>query len=123
MITGSVTPELEAVLDVHLEGANGRSETVLAVLDTGFDGFISLPPDLIAQMKLPFTGTECLVLGDGSETFFRVFRAIVHWHEERLIVPVFEIDAGALVGMALLYGSRLTMDVLENGPVRIEPIE
>jgi len=40
MITGVVTPELEAVVTVRLQGADGRCETVPAVIDTGFDGFI-----------------------------------------------------------------------------------
>jgi len=52
MITGVVTPELEAVLNVRLQSAGGRPETVPAVIDTGFDGFIALPSDLIAQMQL-----------------------------------------------------------------------
>jgi len=122
MIIGAVTSELEAVLTVRLQSAGGRSETVSAVIDTGFDGFIALPPDLIAQMQLPFAGSVCLALADGNETWFRTFEVIVHWQGERFVVPAAEMGAGALVGMALLHGSRLTMDVLENGPVRIEPL-
>jgi clan AA aspartic protease len=122
MTTGIVTSELEAVLNVHLQGANGWTDTLPAVLDTGFDGFITLPPDLLAEMGSPFAGTKRATLADGSETMFRIFDVTVHWHGQSLLVPALEVDAGALVGMALLYGSRLTMDVFENGPVRIERI-
>ena len=123
MMTGVVTRELEAVLNVRLESAGGRSKTVSAVIDTGLDGFIALPPDRIAQMQLPFAGSVCLALADGNETWFPSFEVIVHWHGQRFVVPAAEMGAGALVGMALLYGSRLTMDVLENGPVCIERIQ
>jgi hypothetical protein len=33
---------------------------------------------------------------------------------------VLEADGGALIGMALLYRSRLTLEVLDGGPVTIE---
>jgi predicted aspartyl protease len=74
-------------------------------------------------MGSPFAGTKRATLADGSETMFRVFDVTVHWHGQPFLVPALEVDAGALVGMALLHGSRLTMDVLEDGPVRIEPIK
>lgn len=35
---------------------------------------------------------------------------------------VLGIEGGALLGMALLHGSRLSMDVVADGPLRIEPI-
>jgi len=123
MITGVVTHELEAVLNILLQSAGGHSETVPAVIDTGFDGFIALPPDLIARMQLPFAGSVCLCQADGNETWFRSFEVIVPWHGERLVVHAAEIGAGALVGMALLHAGRLTMDVLEDGPVRVEPMQ
>jgi len=123
MITGIVTRELEAVLDICLQGANRQVETLPAVIDTGFDGFITLPPDLIAEMGSPFVGTERVVLADGSETVFRVFVVAIHWHGQSRLISALEVDAGALVGMALLYGSRLSMNVVEEGLVQIESIE
>jgi clan AA aspartic protease len=122
MIAGIVTPGLEAVVNVDIHGSNARLETLSAVIDTGFSGFITLPPDLIAQMGLRYFATENMVLANGSASPFRVFKATVQWHGERRVVPVHESDADALVGMALLHGSRLTMDITQNGPVRVEPI-
>ena len=122
MIAGIVTSRLEAVVSISVHAPKGQSETLSAVIDTGFSGFITLPPDLIARMELPYSATESMVLANGSESPFRIFKATVHWHGQRMAVPVHESDADALVGMALLYGSRLIMDIVENGPVRVEPI-
>jgi hypothetical protein len=37
-------------------------------------------------------------------------------------LPVFESEAGALLGMALLRGSLLTLEIIEGGPVQIQPL-
>jgi len=123
MITGTVTSEFEAVLTVELQGAGGESETLRAAVDTGFDGFLTLPSSVIARLGFPFQGLADLVLADGSAVILAVFEAIVIWYGKAIPVSAIESEGGALVGMRLLYGSRLTMDVLENGPVRIEPIK
>jgi len=123
VITGSVTPELEAVLSIELRSLNGQSQTIRAAIDTGFDGVLALPGTVIERLDFPFLGLEKVVLADGSRTVLSTFAATVLWHGKLLRVTAMEAEGGALVGMALLHGSRLTMDVLENGPVRIEPIE
>ena len=50
------------------------------------------------------------------------FEAVVDWHGQRRRVAALEIRRGALLGMALLEGSLLTLRVTADGPVRIEPI-
>ena len=123
MITGSVTSELEAVLSIELRGLNGQSQSVRAAIDTGFDGVLALPEAVMERLDFPFLGLEKVVLADGSRTVLLTFAATVLWHGKLLRVTAMEAEGGALVGMALLYGSRLTMDVLEDGPVRIEAVE
>jgi len=123
MITGIVTPAHEAAIRFEVEGPDRRVETVEFAIDTGFTGFIALPASWIARLGLPFVGFKQATLGDGTSTMLGMFAALVHWHERILRVPVLEVEGGALVGMRLLHGSRLQMDVVENGPVRIEPIQ
>ena len=120
MMTGAVTSRLEAVLNVHVLGPDGRSETLPAVIDTGFSGFITLPPELIAQMGLTFAGPDRFVLADGNEALFRAFGVTVVWNGQPRRVLAHEANTDALIGMALLHGSRLTMDIVENGPLRLE---
>jgi len=122
MITGKVTAEREAIVRVKVRPPRGRSQTVEAILDTGFTEFLALPLDRIAALGLPFRCTQRMFLADGSEATLAVYRGVVSWHSLPLLVPVLAIEGAALVGMALLEGSQVGMDVVEDGQLRIEPI-
>ena len=123
MIAGRVTSEREAVIRVQVQAPGGDAEMVEAALDTGFTEYIGLPPDRIARLRLPLVGLQPMRLGDGSVAVLAVHEALVWWHGAWLVVQALEVQGGALVGMALLHGSRLTMDVVRDGPVRIEPLD
>lgn len=122
MITGRVTSEREAVVPLQLQAPEGQPETVEAVIDTGFTEFVALPPDRVAGLGLPLVGLQQMILADGSITTVSVHEAVVHWHGARLPVQALEVQGGVLLGMALLRASRVTMDIVEDGPVRIEPM-
>jgi clan AA aspartic protease len=122
MITGRVTSNRDAVVPLQLQAADGSPETVDAVVDTGFTEFVALPADRIAGLGLPLAGLQRIFLADGSATVLMAYEAVVHWHGEDLAVEALEVDAGALIGMALLEGSRLTIDVARGGSVQIEPM-
>ena len=68
MITGTVTADREAVVPVEIEGPTGQRATVDAAIDTGFNGFLVLPPTLVERLSLPVVGGEPVTLADGSET-------------------------------------------------------
>jgi predicted aspartyl protease len=55
MITGIVNGRLEATLQLTLRGPNGQIRSVKAVVDTGFDGSLTLPPALIIALMRPFS--------------------------------------------------------------------
>jgi hypothetical protein len=61
-----------------------------------------------------------VTLADGRDITLRQYEATVLWDGQPRDVMVLEADGGALIGMALLYGSRLTVEVLDGGPVTIE---
>jgi len=44
------------------------------------------------------------------------------WHGRELDVAVLASNGDPLVGMALLDGSRLTVDAAPDGPVRVEEL-
>jgi clan AA aspartic protease len=50
-----------------------------AVIDTGFGGWLTLPPSRIAQLRLPWRRRGEAVLADGRETFFDIYEATVVW--------------------------------------------
>jgi predicted aspartyl protease len=54
MIKGRVNAHREALVSLPLRGAQGEEHAIEAVIDTGYNGFLTLPPALIEQMGLPF---------------------------------------------------------------------
>ena len=47
MIEGVVNANLEAVVTLSLQDPSGRTREVEAVVDTGFNGYLTLPPMLM----------------------------------------------------------------------------
>lgn len=120
MIRGIVTAEHEGIIQVSLRGPTGRMLHVEAVVDTGFDGYLCLPPTIVAQLRLPWDRTGEAILADGSESEVEIYNGTVLWDGRILSVPVDEVDAEPLVGMALLEGYELKMEIRTGGKVTIK---
>ena len=120
MITGAVT-DREAVLRLVVGGEAINAE-VQAVVDTGFDGYLTLPPSLIATLELRWRMRGRARLADGSESVFDAYEAVVEWDGALRRVVVHAAEATPLVGMGLLYGYRLQVEVVEGGTLRIEAL-
>jgi clan AA aspartic protease len=122
MIAGTVTDLREASIRLTVIGPGGVREVVEAVLDTGFNGFLTLARTMVQALRLPLAGTRRATLADGSIVALDVYLAIVQCHEEEREVLALQSEGGALVGMSLLYGSRVVLHVVEDGDVLIEPL-
>lgn len=121
MITGRVTALREATIGLTVTGSNQRQQVLEAVLDTGFNGFLTLPNHVVRALGLPFVGNRRVTLGDGSIVALDLYLATVFWHEQEREVLVLQADGGPLVGMALLSGNRVILHVIDDGEVLIEP--
>ena len=121
MITGKIVDNQEAIIELEFTGIN-HTQKVEAIIDTGFTGVLTLPGNLIDRLGLPRIGELPITLGDGNETDVGLYLGIVSWHGEERIVQVLRTDGKPLVGMSLLYGSRLTLDVVTDGSVTIESV-
>lgn len=62
------------------------------------------------------------MLADGSSRRVQSYAAEVRWGGVWRPVAAPAVGAEALVGMALLHGHRLEVDVVAGGPVGIRPI-
>jgi clan AA aspartic protease len=122
MMTGLVTAGREAVIRLPVRGTRGREARVEAVIDTGFNGFLTLPARLIADLALPFATATRAVLGDGSRVDVDVFEGVVLWDNRERDVAVLAAEGGVLVGMSMLSGYRLTLDVEDGGSVLVEAL-
>jgi len=122
MITGKVTANLEATIEIEVSGAQPPAHQTEAVIDSGFNGYLTLPSYLIALLKLPYAGNRYAILGDGSDVTLDAYFVTVSWYGQDREVVVLQGDGEALVGMSLLRGSRFSMDVVDGGDVVIEEL-
>ncbi len=122
MITGKITANREAIIELEVIGSNQKKEKVEAVIDTGFNGYLTLPNDLINYLNLQRAGSRHVTLGDGNVVVLDMYFAKVLWHGQEREVLVLQADGGPLIGMSLLYGSRLVLEVINNGNVTIESL-
>ena len=119
MITGIVQFD-EARIQLLVTGTRGRNRQVDAVIDTGFTASMTLPPSLISALGLRWQSVGRGTLADGSTCLFDVYEAKVKWDRRVLRVLVSEADTDPLVGMELLNGYELTVQVKNGGKVTIK---
>jgi clan AA aspartic protease len=122
MMQGVVNLRREATLTVVVSNSNRQLQAIDAVIDTGFNGFLSLPSALITSLNLPWSGSDFVTLGDGSETYFDLYTAMMIWDGQYRKIDIAESETEPLLGMALLYRYRLQVDNIEGGLVKIEAL-
>lgn len=122
MISGSVTSAREAAIVVRVVGPDGDGHGVPATIDTGFDGFLTLPWRTIQMLRLPLIGNRRATLADGTIVTLDIYRGAVQWHDMQRRISVIHTEGSPLVGMALLEGSKITIDVVAGGTVSITPL-
>ena len=115
MIPGSVTPNREAIVRLTVHSHTGQETTIAGVSDTGLDGSLSLPSAAISSLGLPWPGRGRALLADGSESVFDLFEATVDWDGWLRRVAVDQVETLPLIGMALLEGHELTLQVRASG--------
>ena len=120
MIEGAVNANLEAVVTLPLQDSSGQTREVEAVVDTGFNGYLTLPPMLMENLELPVLGDGEAVLADGSQTAFDVYGVTVLWDGQPMYVETGAVGVDPLVGMALLERHNLNIDIEDGGRVLIQ---
>ena len=122
MIYRVVNLRREATLSLVVGNSEGQRQLIDTVIDTGFSGFLSLPSAIIANLNLPWSASDIVTLGDGSETLFDLYIATMIWDGQYREIYIAESETEPLLGMALLYGYRLQVDAIEGGSVKVESL-
>ena len=120
MIEGEVNAYYEAVVHLSLLDSSGQTRDVEAVIDTGFNGFLTLPPALVAELGLTRLGQKSLVLANGSRDIFDTYGVTVLWEGQSRFVDADEADSIPLLGMSLLDRHDLSIQIRAGGRVIIE---
>jgi clan AA aspartic protease len=121
MITGTFS-QRRAYVNLTVRGSNGQEGTVEFVLDTGFTGALALPDAACSTLGLIAARIQLARLADGSRVVLDVYEAALAWNGGERVVEVLAIEGAPLLGMSVLYGSRLLIDVIDGGPVTITPL-
>ncbi len=123
MIKGRVNAQREALVPLPLRGSRGEEHAIEAVIDTGYNGFLTLPPNLIELLGLPYLRSSRAMLGDGTIIDFDIHEATVVWNGRLQRIPVDAAEVNPLLGMSLLYGHELSIEVIEDGNALIRALE
>ena len=119
---GSVTEEFDAVVRLAVRGSQGQLEPFDAVIDTGFNGWLSLPPSMINDLELRWKRQGRAILADGSERDFDIYDAVISWNGQLSRIQIDECDTMPLIGMRLLEGFQLLINVQPEGSVEIRTL-
>ena len=120
MIQGVVNAAHEAVVTLSLQNPEGRTRDIEAVVDTGYSGFLTLPPSLVDELGLPFAYMGQAFLANDAEVDFDVHYVTVLWDGQPRDIEADATGSTPLVGMLLLDGHNLSIDVETGGSVVIQ---
>lgn len=120
MITGMVNADYEAMIRLKVQGPIDQELEIDAVIDTGFNGFLTLPPTVIATLGLSHLSQGRGLLANGSEELFDIYGVNLLWDDQMRYVEVGAVDTTPLVGMSLLDGYDLYVQVMAGGHVSIQ---
>ena len=120
MIEGAVNAFYEPVVTLSLHGPGGQTQEIEAVIDTGYNGLLTLPSSMVTELGLPFRGYGEASLADGSVVEFDVYGVTVLWDGQPRHIDADEADSTPLVGMLLLDRHNPNIDVENGGRVLIQ---
>jgi clan AA aspartic protease len=119
MISGVVNSNLEAMVRLRLRGPGGQEQEIDAVIDTGFNGFLTVSPVLVRQLGLTHLGQSRALLANGQEELLDLYEVTLLWDGPWQTVETDAADTDALVGMSLLYRYSVYIEAVEGGQVAI----
>lgn len=100
----------------------GSSEPIVVefVVDTGFEGEISLPFSLIHRVNAQPLYHSHRSLADGTIREYPVFELTLDWLDSTRVVHVLTLENRPLIGTDLLDRCQVYIDFTEGGEVSIE---
>ena len=121
-MTGRINQDLQAWLTVDLMTRSGQPRPIAVTVDTGFNGLLALPTITIQGLELSEESSRLAITATGDRVRLTTYYSTMTWHGEPRTIEVVEAGGEPLLGMELLLGNRVTLDVVEGGAVTIEPL-
>lgn len=121
MITSTVNHNVELVVKVAVHDISMQPHDIEFVIDTGFDGDLTLPASVVATFGLTFVHQRPHRLANGTVVVEPVHHAVVIWDGKLRIVRVIASGgASHLLGMGLLRDFFLRALCRPGGFIEIE---
>src|SRR6266508_2483985 len=121
MITSIVSGH-HALVRLGLQTPNSQHHDIDFVLDTGFAGYLTLPPSVISALALSFVYRIPASLADGSRILIRVYESTVLWDGNMRSIEVLATSGEPLLGTSLLDGHEVSIQFTDGGLVTVEPL-
>lgn len=121
MIHGTVVG-LQARMNVILRPSGHSAIEIECVIDTGFEGFLTLPSTIVAELNLPYIAVLRANLADNSRILTNVHQVVIVWKGVEREIPVLAMGSRPLIGTALLEDYHLSIDFCEGGTVVVDDI-
>ncbi len=113
MLHGHLRDDEQAVVELELILADGSTHSVPAVIDTGFNGQVSLSRRGVNELNLHFTheGTIAIELASGTVIEESVYSGTIRFDGQEFVAEIILTDAeDSFVGTGLLSGKVLLMN-------------
>ena len=81
-----------------------RSREITAVIDTGYNGSLTLPIGVASVLSLPQGASREVTLGDASRRIFDYYNAEIIWDGKSRRVRILCVEGDPLIGTQLLEG-------------------
>ena len=121
MITGRVINR-HALLPVIFRQPDAADLSIEFVVDTGFTGFLTLPPPVVEALQLSYLEDISANLANDSTVAIAVHVATIVWNGVQRDVRVLATGRRPLIGTALLDGHVLMAQFIEDGLVSVSDL-
>ena len=113
---------LQAVVDITFRLPQRPDVKIEFVIDTGFEGALTLPPAAVEALGLPFLQEMNANLANDISVRTDVHVATIVWNEREVDVTVLAMGRRPLLGTALLEGSEFKAQFVDGGLVEIAKV-
>ena len=120
MILGRVRDRFPRIT-LPLPGLDGPVN-VEFILDTAFDGDLSLPPHIASRLEASYTAPRWVRLADGYESRQPYSQILLEWDGEEIPVEILIMDTTPLIGVLLMKDYLLQAEMQDGGEVSLEPL-
>ena len=105
MLRGLFDHDLKPRVSLEMIGESGQVHSIEVVLDTGFNGDLTLPPDTIRRLGLAKEVRYSATLANGMDVYLDGWKGTAHFHGQPRNILVLESGGEPLLGMNLLRGN------------------